>query len=76
MQRPRIAPAVETRCDLNVVKACGYVGDDPEDEEEAHPRHTDYHGHVFAREAERNHAHKIKHPVYDEGGVAVGDGIP
>jgi hypothetical protein len=37
MQRPRVSPAVEGGCDLDIVEGCGYVGYDPKDKEEAHP---------------------------------------
>jgi hypothetical protein len=75
MQRPRIPPAIEGRCDFDVVEGRGHVGDDPEDEEETHPWHADHHGHVFAGQAERDHAEEIEHPVDGEGAVAVGDGV-
>jgi hypothetical protein len=46
MQRPRVAPAIEAWCDLDVVEGRGDVSDDPEDEEETHPWLSDDHGHL------------------------------
>jgi hypothetical protein len=75
MQRPRVSPAVKCRRDFNIVEGCGHVGDYPEDEEEAHPGLADDHGHVFAGEAECDHAEEVEHPVDEEGAVAVRDGV-
>ena len=75
MQRPSIPPPVETRRDLDVVERCRDVGDDPEDQEQAHPGLPNDHGHVFACEAESDHADEVEHPVHGECAVAVSDGV-
>ena len=75
MQRPSVAPAIEGRRNLNIVERRRHVRDDPENQEQAHPWHTHNHGHVLTRQAERNHAEEVEHPVHQECCMAIGNRI-
>lgn len=63
VQRPRIAPPVESRSNLDIVESSRYVRNDPKDQEQTHPRHTHNHSHVLTRQAQRNHTAKVQHPI-------------
>lgn len=64
MQRPRVAPSVKRRRNLNIVERSRDVCDDPEDQPQSHPRRADHHSNVLTRETQRNHAKKVQHPVH------------
>ena len=75
VQRPRVAPVVPLRRQVQGVESGRHVGDDPEDEPHGRPRHPDRHRHVLAGETEGDHADKVDHPVDDECTFAVSGGI-
>ena len=75
VQRPRVAPVVPLRRQVEGVKGRRDVGDDPEDEPHGRPRLPDGHRDVLAREAEGDHADEVDHPVDDEGAFAVRVGV-
>ena len=71
VQRPSVAPVVETGRELEGIETCGYVGDDPENEPKGRPWLSDDHGHVFASQTQGVHAHEVDHPVNHKGAFAV-----
>lgn len=75
MQRPRVAPIIPFRRQVEGVKGRGDVADDPEDEPHGGPGRPDGHCDVFAREAEGDHADEVDHPVDDEGAFGVRVGV-
>lgn len=72
MQRPRIPPLVKPGLNPDIVKTRRHVRNDPENQPQPHPRHADNHGHVLARQAQRDHPAEIQRPVHREGPPAVG----
>lgn len=75
MQGPGIAPIVELGRQLDRVEARRYIRNDPEDQPHGRPRLPDQHCHILAREAQRNHAHEINHPVYHKCAFAERVGV-
>ena len=75
VERPGVAPVVPLGGEVEGVEGGGDVGDDPEDEPHGRPGLADGHGDVFAREAQRDHADEVDHPVHGEGALAVGGGV-
>jgi len=71
MKRPSVSPPVEPRRDLDIIKRSGNVANDPEDQEQSHPRHAYYHGHVLTGQSQRDHATEIQHPIHDERATSI-----
>lgn len=75
MQRPRIAPIVEMRLNINVVESRRHVRDNPENEPQRSPRLSYNHRNVLACQSQSNHAEEIDHPVYKKCAVPICDRI-
>lgn len=71
MQRPRVAPSVKDRCNLNVIERRRNVRNDPENQPKSHPRRTNHHSHILTRKTQRDHAEEVQHPVHQERSVAI-----
>ena len=72
MQRPGISPRIEARRQLNSIETRGHIGDDPEDQPHGRPRLPNHHGHVLARQPQRNHPHPINHPEHHKRCLTIG----
>lgn len=75
MQRPSVAPTVKRRRDLNVIEGRRHIRNNPEDQEQPHPRHTHNHCCVLTGQAQRDHAEEIQHPVYQECAMTICDRV-
>jgi len=71
MQRPSVTPVIEPRRQRNWIEARRHITDNPEDQPERRPRHTDDHRNILARQTQRYHTHVIDHPIDREGAVPV-----
>lgn len=71
MQRPSIPPPIKPGRNLNIIETRANIRNNPEDKEQAHPRHTHHHSYILARKAQGNHAEEVQHPVHDECAAAI-----
>ena len=71
MQRPSIAPSVKSRCEINAIKTCRHIGDDPEDQPKRRPWLSYNHCNIFRRESQRYHTDPVEHPVYWKGSSSI-----
>jgi len=71
MKRPSVSPPVEPRRDLDIIKRSGNIANDPEDQEQSHPRHTHNHRHILTGQSKRDHTAEVEHPVHDERATSI-----
>lgn len=76
MQRPRIAPAIESRRNLNIIETRAHVRNHPKNKKQPHPWRAHHHGGILTREPQRNHTKEIQHPVYQKRAMAVRNRVP